>query len=504
MAIYWPPLTHRWYSGKNASGEFSYSDFKKVYSGNTLVETGHYVLNLFSKDRTGVSGIDGIDVDSTENRFSTIAAASGRIWYSGVQSSSLTDKVFFTRVIRNSADYGVLYQESDPTSEEQPDIVDTDGGEITVVGARGINHLMAFGSDVLVFARNGVWQITGIDRVFKPTAFAVIKLSDTGLLTPKSIVYANGIPVWWSQTGIYTVTSSNVTGELSVVSLSLSTIQTFWEEIDPDKRANPRTVYDKSNERVYWFYQNNDETLDGKFNKVLVFDLNLQAFFPWEIADTEDGDIYVVGAFFFDGSNYSTESDAQVVVGTDTVVIGSDNVTVASISSYRSLHPPSLKLLVRNTTGELTFGEFNGTDFLDWGTADYSSYAVTGYDFMSGGITLKKSIPYVTTYLGVTEDGFSLNSSGSYDLIDPSSCMLSAKWDFKTSFTTPRQIYKFKNPIVVNNLALGTFDSGYSVVATRNKLRGRGAAVIMKFESETGKDFNLLGYEIFAGVNRSF
>ena len=501
---FWPPITKRWYSGKNSSGDFAIDEFEKVYSGNTLIETGHYILNVFSKDRSGVSGVDGVTTEATNNRFSTVAVASGRVWYSGIQSSSSTDKVFFSRVVRNSSDFGVLYQEADPTSEEQSDLVDTDGGEITVVGARGINMLMAFGSDVLVFARNGLWQISGVDKVFTPTAFAVVKLSEFGLLSPRSLVYANGAPFWWSHTGIYTLSKAEATGDLGVVSLSLPTIQTFWENIAPDKRINPRAVYDKSDERIYWFYSEDTEANQSKFNKVLVLDLNLKAFFPWTITDTAADNIFIVGSIFYDGTNFSNSDAAQVVVGADTIVQGTDNITVSSIPLFTTLKPPSLKLLVRNTDGKLTFGEFAGTNFLDWGSADYQSFAVAGYDFMSGGITLNKNAPYITTYFEVTEDGFVLNEDGnSYSTVDPSSCKMSARWDFKSSFSTPRQVYKFKRNLIVDSTSLTSFDSGYTVVATRNKVRGKGAALILKFESETGKDFNLLGYEIFAAVNRS-
>src|SRR6056297_3235158 len=126
--IYWPPLTHRWYTGKDATGNFDKDEWEKVWTGNTLLETGHFILNLFSKDRSGVSGVSGLDVEGVSSRFSCVAVYAGRVWYSGSDNKSMSDKIYFSRTVRNFKDFGQLYQEADPTSEEISDLVDTDGG----------------------------------------------------------------------------------------------------------------------------------------------------------------------------------------------------------------------------------------------------------------------------------------------------------------------------------------------------------------------------------------
>jgi hypothetical protein len=57
-------------------------------------------------------------------------------------------------------------------------------------------------------------------------------------------------------------------------------------------------------------------------------------------------------------------------------------------------------------------------------------------------------------------------------------------------------------PVVdANNLL--NFDYPETVITTRMKVRGRGRSMRIKFESEQGKDFVLLGYSVLGGVNQT-
>ena len=57
-------------------------------------------------------------------------------------------------------------------------------------------------------------------------------------------------------------------------------------------------------------------------------------------------------------------------------------------------------------------------------------------------------------------------------------------------------------PIVDSNNLLD-FDYPESVITTRMKVRGRGRSMRVKFESEQGKDFILLGYSVLGGRNNT-
>lgn len=500
---YWPPLTHRWYTGKDSNGDFDKDEWEKVWTGNTLLETGHFILDLFNKDRTGVSGVSGLDVENVSSRFSCVAVYAGRVWYSGSDDKRMSDKIYFSRTVRNFKDFGQLYQEADPTSEEISDLVDTDGGDITVAGARGIRKLVPYGPDLLVMATNGIWQIRGVDGVFSPTAFAVTKLSETGILSPFSFVNVEGTPFWWSHTGIYTVTRSEVSGEGQVQNITEPTIKSFWDNIGSDQKLFARGIYDGQNKRIYWLYGSADETIKFKYDRVLVLDLKTQAFLPWELKNKESGH-FIMSGYYYDGNNVSITEDIEVTVEDVAVTVSGAEVTVGEVSFFDNLTLPQLKLVVKKANDRITFAEFSRSDFSDWGEKNYESYLVAGYDFLSGGATLKKNAPYVTTYFTQTETGFEANDAGDgYDVTNPSSCLMSTKWDFKSSYSTPRQVYRFKRNLVVDEAALSSFDSGYDIVATRNKVRGRGKALIIKFESEDNKDFEIIGWEVIGAVNSS-
>jgi len=47
-----PPLTHPWFSGKDASENFSKAEWEKIYSGTSIIGNGHFILDFFTKNRS--------------------------------------------------------------------------------------------------------------------------------------------------------------------------------------------------------------------------------------------------------------------------------------------------------------------------------------------------------------------------------------------------------------------------------------------------------------------
>ena len=157
-------------------------------------------------------------------------------------------------------------------------------------------------------------------------------------------------------------------------------------------------------------------------------------------------------------------------------------------------------MLVRNgTDSKMTVAKFSGDTYLDWGDADYSSFAEAGYDFM-GGMTTFKNAPYVTTYMRVTEEGYVVDGAG-YAFINPSSCKMSVSWNLSKVGSTPREIYKLKDVPVVDPSDLSSINYPTNTVVTKSKVRGRGRSMNLRFESTTGKDFHLVGYEVIGARN---
>lgn len=498
----YPPLTIPWYSGKDSSGDFDTATWRKLYAGNTLGVNGHFKVNLYNVNRSGVSGFFGLDTEVEEARFSTVASYAGRVFYSGMNKSTSNNssKVFFSQVLSsNYKNIGSLHQINDPTSEVLSDLLDTDGGYISIPDAYNIKQLHVFGAVLYVFADNGVWSISGVDDVFRANSYSVAKISEDGLSKQGSFVSANGRPYWWSDVGIHTLTVQDSV----VVSANISegTIQTYWQNISNNQKKYVEVVHDVTYNKVIWMWPDEGETKEKKFNNFLVFDESLQAFYPWRINDSSSNVYYVCGAAFWSGTGEEALTDTVSTSADDPVVTSTGDAVVISYDGEVQ-YPTVVKFLVRSSDSRrVTFAEMKSISFLDWGDTDYTSYAEAAYNFM-GDLSRAKNAPHITTYMKITETGYTLSGDGlSYIPTRPSSLFLSAYWDFKSSpSSSTQQVYRLKPVPVVGSLV---WDYPKTVTTSRLKVRGRGKVIKLRWESETGKDFHLLGYEIHGTRNPS-
>lgn len=501
----YPPLNLAWFAGKDNTGAFSVAEWDKIYAGTSLTGNGHFILDLFNKDRATASGIVGIPIEIETTRFQAVAAFSGRIFYAGLTSAKNGGRIFFSKQLDNTTEVGQCYQQNDPTSEDFSDLLDTDGGVILLPDAMNIQKLYVVGSSLFVFAENGVWRISGVDNVYRATEYAVQKVTATGIQNARTFVDVEGIPIWWSKSGIHTVTVDTVSGSANEQNLTIPTIQKFFDEIDGNAKDHCKGVYDVINKKVLWFYPKNNETLLNKKNRVLTLDISLQAFYPWEIADEASNTSYIVGAEYYSsfGSRF-LDVDVILSTGDDVVTSAGDDVTISRLTQLALANPAAILMVRNGATGKMTMALFKGTDFLDWGTADYNSYAEAGYDLM-GDLMLKKTSPYVLVYMRPTEEGWTGSESLGYTPIRESSMLVSAYWDFRrTTSSTAQQAYRLKYMPVPDTGNLNVWDYPEEVMATRLKLRGHGRSMRLRFESETGKDFVLLGYGVLQGVNQRF
>lgn len=492
----YPPLSHPWYSGKASNGLFSITLWEQVYSGNTLIVNGHFILDLFTQNRGAASGIAGAESTPIDKRFSTVTSFAGRVFFAGAD-----EKIYFSRILEDFDDIGNLYQVNDPTSEETSDLLDTDGGYISIPDANGIKKLVSFGASLLVFADNGVWRVIGVDNVFRATEYSVYRISDNGLSARKSLVQGqNGVPFWWGYTGVHTIAVTEDNG-LVEENVSQDTIQTFWNNISGDSRANVFASYDGLNDVVLWFYPDDDETTENKVNNILLLDTRLGAFYPWTISDLDTDTPYVMGASFYNGKG-SQEVTYNVTDSNGNQVVDSngDNVTVNRLSGH--IKSSALKLLVRDPSGSITFAEFTGTDFLDWNESNYECYAEAAYNFM-GDLGRRKNSPYITVFLKTTQTGWVSNPDGTYTAVRPSSCRVSTYWDFKKTASSSKQ-EAYREKFTVDSTQLTEYNYPYTVITTRLKTRGRGRVMRVKFEGREGYDFNLLGWETLNARNSGY
>jgi hypothetical protein len=499
----YPPLTLPWYSGKDSNGDFSKTEWEKVFSGTSLIGNGTYVLDFFNKDRSTASGIAGIPTDIETSRFKAVESFAGRIFYAGLESAKNTGVILFSRQIESLKELGDCYQSNDPTAEDISDLLDTDGGLIRIPDAVDIKYLYAFGATLFIFADNGVWSINGVDGVFRATEYSLRRVSYTGMLTAESFAEAEGVPFWWSKTGIHTLQFDEVSNNPTEQNISLTTIQSFWDDIGSNTRSLVQATYDRLNKKIYWAYPNTDEPNDNKLNNFLILDIPLGAFYPWKVSDQASSTSYIMGLATYSGYGSDNTVLDVILPNGDDVVQGVDDVVSTQLTDFATGDPAIVLLIRDGATGKLTMGSFSSKTFLDWGTANYLSFAEAGYDFI-GDLIRQKNSPYILTYMRVTEEGWVVSGSG-YEPIRPSGLLVSAYWDFKTSPSSEsQQAYRYKQTPVVNPSSLTDFGYPDTIITSRLKIRGTGRSVRLRFESEQGKDFVLVGYGVVNAINQRF
>lgn len=84
-------------------------------------------------------GLPSSDCCTEDSRPEVNGIFAGRVWYSGIASERLGNRVYFSQVLLTDTQIGRMYQEYDPTAEEFSELIKTDGGfiEIPEMGGYG-------------------------------------------------------------------------------------------------------------------------------------------------------------------------------------------------------------------------------------------------------------------------------------------------------------------------------------------------------------------------------
>lgn len=486
----WPANTKSWIYGKDTSDVFDASLLNKQLFGNSPAPKGHYVLTPLTALTTTVK---------------VCAFFAGRAWFAGSQDPEYLGTVFFSQVVDVGEKIGLCHQVNDPTSEVISEIQDSDGGTIQIPDAGEIVGLQAADKGLLVFGTNGVWFISGLDSAFSASNYAVEKISDVGCLNRKTITQIDSGIVYWSTTGIY-VLSKTPTGGWQTQNVSDKNIKSFFNDIPTIGKLYAEAAYNRNLQIIYWLYSDTEavSSSEGKYNKnaILAFDMRLTSWYWFSLDET----VGVIPVSIGVSRETNAASEAyDVIAGTDDVLVGTDNLVAelnvigAGVKQFKlfCLHPATA------STYSLTWADFNNTrsastKFQDWYTADTigadsPAYFTTGYNLGSNGPARAKTGAYLTTFLKRTETAFDVNSNP----VNPSSCLMEARWDFTDNgyagkWAPAVQVYKHLRPFFA--LGPSTYDDSYSLVITKNKLRGRGKAVQFKFSSEAGNDMKIVGW----------
>lgn len=404
------------------------------------------------------------------NRPRCVSFFAGRAFFAGVDGSTNGSNVYFSQVVVDNTKYGLCYQQNDPTSENFADLLATDGGVIKIPEMGRVQRLFPFQTSLMVFADNGVWLIDGSgNNPFAATSYSVRRISNVGMNSPYSVVDVKGVPCWWAEDGIYTVTYDANYNSTTIKSLTEETIKTVVLSVPAPNRPYIKATFDRLNNYVYWVYNDGTSLTADQlqtFDHVLVFNAKTSAFFPWQFDNTTSNVPVIQGLIYIQDGNRSDSA----------------NYGVKYAIKY-----------TRSATVRFTYAQIkDSTNWKDWSAystlisslsnlLDYSSYIVAGYRLDAQAMRNFQS-NYVWTFM---------------NNLSNSSVMLQGLWDFTNSsssgkWSTPQQGY---NSLTTKGR---TYDD---VRVSRRVVRGTGKALQVKYYSVTSKPFALIGWGLFESAN---
>lgn len=449
-----PSNSDIWWTAKNSSAQFDSTWIERTSTGNTPAPNGHYIYTAFNVNRNSkAGGLTGVPEQLTNYRPSACTFFAGRVWYAGVPDADYHATIYFTKIIESKNDFGVCYQLSDPTKENQGYLFGNDGGTVTIAEMGTVYKMLALTTAVLIFASNGIWKISGPDGVFQATDYYVQKISSASIASPFSCVVAEGVPFWWDQAGIYSIQYDPTSKQELVVNISADTIQSLVTSIPGDNLQYVKGAYNNINKTIHWLYRDIEATNLAEsfnYNRLLVLSLSTMSFSPQSIS---------INTPVVSGILFTSKSNRDPLL----------NEEGSSVMKFLTLG-----LFGSEGQDAITFSQFNQSNYVDWttyggGGTDYSSYFITGYRIR--GDLLKKFQSDYVVVISEQEEG--------------ASCLIQGVWDYSNSpdtglFTSSQQIFKTNTT------------KDYS--RRKLKMRGNGYSLQFKFRSVSNAPFTIIGW----------
>lgn len=465
---------------------FSAGILNQVDRGNSPAPKGSIILSEFYQDRgIYVSGVPV--VSSGSNRPSTIAFHAGRVFYAGVQAQDYNSKIYFSQILESVDQAAYCYQQNDPTSQYSSDLLPTDGGVISIPEVGTVIKLWPMEGALIVFASNGIWQITGSQGIgFAANDYTVKKISKQEILSASSFVNVLGFPIWWSTDGIYGLTTDSV-GSIQIKSFSAGKIdRNYYEDLSASVKSYAKGSFNLKDKIVQWLYR---ETIGSTVNenqtytKIMNYDVQTSAFYTFTIPSTY---AHVKGILSVQGYG-STPVNEQVIDNagnnvtdnalSNVIVIGSTSAPVTALFKYTTVYGASFNLL--------TFAEMRNVNHIDWlsvpltnGGTDALAYFASGYR-LRGDAQRKFQSNYITFYTR------NETSSAFY---------VQGRWDYANSGDTGR--WSSRQRIDISETA-------YSYAKRRVKIRGHGVALQYYIQSIPLRPLNLIGWSAWDTTNGS-
>lgn len=393
---------------------------------------------------------------------SSCAFHDGRLFFAGINDNEWSDYVFFSQIPDKIEKFARCYQVADPTDPENNQLVDTDGGWFVIQGIQGVQRMLSVRGALLVFADNGVWEVSGGQRgFFTPSGYSVRKVTDAGCNSPLSPIAVQNTAFYTGPEGVFRIAPNQYTGVLEANSVSKQLIQTKWNAIVEAEQRRVMSVYDDSKQRVLFLYGKNTAT--GFYDEILILDIEIPAWYYYK---------------------YNTAANTGIMSA----------YPISYTSSTEQANKIKFSCNVTDTTTVRTC-DHGQTDYIDFDGAESPlPYVVTGWDNL-GDFQRRRQAPIVTVYAKRTETGYTSTGSG-WQGNNESSNLMTAYWDWTDDSVSGKigqqqQTYRHTRaftPADANDV------DGYPVVVTRNKVRGRGRVLQLRFDGEATKDSHILGF----------
>ena len=289
----YPSNSQQWFVGRQVQQLINVDEVANFDFGNKRAPRGRCIIDPFTEDRTGIVN-NLLPEKEDKTRIIDTAFMGGRVFY------LRQNQLLYSQVLEDIKQAAMCYTEGDPTSEDGFDVVDTDGGAITITDMGDAIALFELQNGLAVFAKNGIWLVTGLssDEGFKATGYSVRKLSNLECVSKNSIVNVQGAPLFWATSGIYVIAQRDYVG-YDVQSLSDTTIQSKYVEIPKHNLQNVTGIYNAGAQRVAWFYDISEQFSDNekeRKTKGLIYDVRLKAFYELEMDNSEEHP-FICGAF---------------------------------------------------------------------------------------------------------------------------------------------------------------------------------------------------------------
>ncbi len=390
-----------------------------------------------------------------------------RLWYAGLAGAEFADTLFFSKIAQKVQSFGKCYQEADPTNPDFNVLSSSDGGTIVIPNLGNVHRIMSMGAALLVFSDQGVWEVSGGQRgVFTATGYAVRKITNADCNAPLSPLVVGKQAVYSGPQGIHSIGPNQFTGVLEETNMSQELLESFWNAIPIANQARVQSAYDGARNRIYFLYGQTGDNVN-MYRNALILDLK-------------------VGAFY------------KYVFNTETTALGGKHgilSAVAITASDSSDSNKKIKWLCQTTVTNIDICDMDQTDYVDFDGAESPlPFMLTGWDNL-GDFQRRRQAPVITVFAKRTETGYTQTGNG-WDGDNESSNLLTAYWDFTDDSVAGKigsqnETYRHVRGFVPSGA--GAID-GYPVVITRNKVRGRGRVLQLRFDGAATKDSHLIGF----------